>query len=188
MPHRDFVLEWGRHEKGLFEDGDVSGSWGVSSTQIEFLCRAIEATSNFENPLQLAVFVRTYREERSISHATIVNYLIKLDKFVRYVKTYKRSTIPVIMQNDWTQIIKDTKARYQKGSLKEKKKSKKRKFLRVPDMEEAAEVCETIFSLCNADVEEKTLALDELKAFNFVTLSCNTNGRPGPLNYLTWSS
>ena len=57
LPFKDFVQTWVKHEKGLFEDGDVSGKWNVSSAQITFLCPAIEASHKFPEPTQLAVFV-----------------------------------------------------------------------------------------------------------------------------------
>ena len=50
LPYREIVDFWVNHERGLFDDGDTSGTWNVSSTQFAFLCRAIEATLYFEEP------------------------------------------------------------------------------------------------------------------------------------------
>ena len=186
LPYKELVETWVRHEKGLFEDGDVSGTWNVSSTQFSFLCRAIDATKNFTEPTNLAVFVREYFQQRVITRSTMVNYLILFEKMVDYIKAYKRPSFAVIMENDWKKIIKDVRKKYQKGALKEKKRTKRGLFERVPDMEGVAFVVNRIAELCEADVKEETLSLDELKVFNFVTLSSTMNGRVGPLMDLTW--
>ena len=186
LPHKKFVETWVRHEKGLYEDGGTSGKWNVSSTQLTFLCRAIEATYNFEEPTNLAVFVREYVQERSLTKSTMVNYLVLFEKMVDYIRAYKRSLLPVIMENDWSRIIKDVRKKYQKGSLKEKRKTKRDLFEKVPEMEVVAVVVNRIEEICKADLREKKLTLEELKVFNFVSLSCNMNGRVGPLLDLTW--
>ena len=186
LPHKEFVETWMRHEKGLYEDGGTSGKWNVSSTQLTFLCQAIEATHNFKEPTNLAVFVREYVQERSLTKSTMVNYLALFEKMVDYIRAYKRTILPVIMENDWSKIIKDVRKKYQKGSLKEKRKTKRDLFEKVPDMEGVAVVVNRIQEICNADIGEKKLTLEELKVFNFVSLSCNMNGRVGPLLDLTW--
>ena len=102
-----------------------------------------------------------------------------------YIKAYKRPNLAIIMENDWNKIIKDVRKKCQKGALKEKKRTKRHLFERVPDMEGVASVVNRIAELCEADVNEETLSLDELKVFNFVTIS-TMNGRVGPLMDLTW--
>ena len=49
-PQKEFVETWMRHQKSLYEDGGILGKWNVSSTQLTFHCRAIEATHNCEEP------------------------------------------------------------------------------------------------------------------------------------------
>ena len=186
LPQKEFVAKWVRHEKGLYEDGGNSGKWNVSSTQTTFVCRAIEATHNFEEPINLAVFVRENVQERSLTKSTMVNYLVLFEKMVDYIRAYKRSILPVIIENDWSRIIKDVRKKYQKVSFKEKRKTKRDFFEKVPEMEGVAVVVNRIEKICNADLSEKKLTLEELKVFNFVSLSGNMNGRFGPLLDLTW--
>ena len=66
LPQKEFVVKWVRHEKGLYEDGGTSGKWNVSSTQLTFLCRAIEATHNFDEPTNVAVFVRGHFQKKGL--------------------------------------------------------------------------------------------------------------------------
>ena len=53
-------------------------------------------------------------------------------------------------------------------------------------MEGVAFVVNRRAELCEADAQEKTLSVDELKVFNFVTISSTMNGRVGPLMDITW--
>ena len=53
-------------------------------------------------------------------------------------------------------------------------------------MEDVAVAENRIEVICNADLREKELTLEELKVFNFVSLPSNMNGRVGPLLDLTW--
>ena len=176
---------WVNHERGLFDDGDTSGTWNVSSTQFAILCRAIEATLYFEEPTNFPVYVRQYMTKREITRSTMVNYLLMFQKLVEFIRAYKRSSIPTIMDNDWHKIIKDVRRKNQKGSLKEKK-MKRDLFSKVPDMEGVALVVNKIEELCNEDLEENKLTLEDQKVFNFVFLSSNMKGRVGPLADLTW--
>ena len=155
LPHKEFVAKWVRHEKSLYEDGGTSGKWNVSSTQLIFLCRAIEATHNFEEPTNLAVFAREYVQERSLTKSTMVNYLVLFEKMVDYIRAYKRSILPIIMENDWSRIIKDVRKKYQKGSLKDKRKTKRYLFEKVPEIEGVAVVVNRIQGICDADLSEK---------------------------------
>ena len=180
FPQKEFVEKWVRHEKGLYEDGGTSRKWNVSSTQLTFLCRAIEATHTFEEPTNLAVSVREYVQGRSLTESTMVNYLVLFEKMVDYIRAYKLSILPVIMENDWSKIIKDERKKYQKGSLKEKRKAKRDLFEKVLEMEGVAVAVNRIEEICNAVLSEKKLTLEELKVFNFVSLSCNMNGWFGP--------
>ena len=52
-------------------------------------------------------------------------------------------------------------------------------------MEGVAFVVNRRAELCEADAQEKTLSVDELKVFNFVTISSTMNGRVGPLMDIT---
>ena len=185
LPHKELVETFVKHEKGLFEDGDVSGKWNVSTTQFSFLCRAIDATNSFAEPTNLAVFVRTYLSERYITRSTMVNYLILFEKMVELIRAYKRTAIPAIMENDWQKIIKDVRRKYQKSSLKEKR-SKRELFTKVPEMEGVAFVVKRIEELCNQALAKENLSFEELKVFNFITLSSTMNGRVGPLMDLTY--
>ena len=161
-----------------------TGKWNFSSTQFSFLCRAIESTRNFEEPTNLAVYVRDYQKERSIAKSTMVNYL-HLFEMVDYKRAYKRSSVPVVIENEWTKMIKDVRMEYQKASL-EKKQSKKELFHRVPGMEGVAAVINRIEELCE-DFVAKNLSFEELKVFTFLSLYNNMNGRVGPLMELTWN-
>ena len=89
------------------------------------------------------------------------------------------------MEKDRSRIIKDVTKKYQKGSLKKKRKTKRDLFEKVPELEGVAVVAIRIEEICNADLREKKVTLEELKVFNFVSLSCNMNGRVGPLLDLT---
>ena len=82
----EIVDTWVRHEKGLFEAGDVSGTWNVSSTQFSFLCRTIAATQNFEEPTNFPVYVREYMQERDFTKSTMVNYLLMFEKLVEFIR------------------------------------------------------------------------------------------------------
>ena len=151
---KEFVETWVSHEKVLYEDGGTSGKWNVSSTQLTFPCRAIEATHNFEKPTNLAVFVRQYFQGRSLTKSMMVSYLVLFEKLVNYIRAYKRSILPVIMENDWNRIPKDVRKKYQKGSLKEKRKTKRDLFEKTPEMEGVAVVVNWIEEICNADLKE----------------------------------
>ena len=111
LPHKEIVETWVRHQKGFFEDNDVSGRWSVSS-QFSFLCRAIDATKNFAEPTNLDVFIREYFKQRVLTRSTMVNYLILFEKKVDYIKAYKRPSFAIIMENDWKKIIKDVRKKY----------------------------------------------------------------------------
>ena len=187
LPYSQFVEEWVGHQKGLFSDGDVSGQWDIPSTQKAFLCKVIEATAGFSDTLALAVFVRNYFEEKYLTRITVVNYICTLEKLIKYAKAYKPSQFPGLAQVDWLVISKDVKARYQKGSLKERRRTRQKLFQKVPNLNHLAAVYSKITDLCNEDVSKKFLNLDELKCFNCIILCSNLNGRPGPINDLTWS-
>ena len=178
LPQKKFVEKWVRHEKGLYEDRGTSGKWNVSSTQLTFLCRAIEATN-------LAVFLREYVQERSLTKSTMVNYLVLFEKMVNYIRAYKRSILPVIMENDWSKINKNVRKKSHKGSLKEKGKTKRDSFEKFTEIEGVALVVNRIEEICNAVLGEKKLTFEELKVFNFVSISCDMNGQVGPLLDLT---
>ena len=85
----------------------------------------------------------------------MVNYLVLFEKVVDDIRAYKRSILPVIMENDWSKINKDVRKKYQKGSLEEKRKSKRDIFEKVPEMEGVAVVVNRIEEICNADIREK---------------------------------
>ena len=187
LPNSQFVEAWITHQKGLFSDGDVSGQWDIPSTQKAFLCKAIQATAGFTDTLAFAVFVREYFEEKHLTRITVVNYICSLEKLIKYAKAYKPSQFPGLAEVDWLVISRDVKARYQKGSLKEKRRTRQKLFEKVPDMNHLATVYSKMTELCNEDVSKKFLSLDELKCFNFIILCSNLNGRPGPINDLTWS-
>ena len=187
LPNSQFVEAWITHQKGLFSDGDVSGQWDIPSTQKAFLCKAIQATAGFTDTLAFAVFVREYFEEKHLTQITVVNYICSLEKLIKYAKAYKPSQFPGLAEVDWLVISRDVKARYQKGSLKEKRRTRQKLFEKVPDMNHLATVYSKMTELCNEDVSKKFLSLDELKCFNFIILCSNLNGRLGPINDLTWS-
>ena len=107
FPQKEVVAKWVSHEKGLYEDGSNSGIWNVSSTQLTFLFRATEATHNFEEPTNLAVFVRGYVQEKSLTKSMMVIYLILFEKMVDYIRADKRSILSVIMENKWSRIFED---------------------------------------------------------------------------------
>ena len=53
-------------------------------------------------------------------------------------------------------------------------------------MEGVTFVVKRIEELCNQDLAEENLSFEELKVFNFITLSSTMNGRVGPLMDLTY--
>ena len=57
FPAKELVDSWLMHEKDFYEDRSSLGKWNGSSTQLTFLCRAVEANCNFEEATNLAVFV-----------------------------------------------------------------------------------------------------------------------------------
>ena len=60
------------------------------------------------------------------------------------------------MENDWHKNIKDVRKKYQKVSLREKKKMEGNLFSKVPEIEGVAFVINKIEELCNEDVAELT--------------------------------
>ena len=81
----------GEARKRSFEDGGTSGKRNVSSTQLTSLCRAIEATHNFEKPTNLAVFPRQDVQRKfsnEIDDGQLSSCVRK--KMVDYIRAYKR--------------------------------------------------------------------------------------------------
>ena len=114
LPHKELFETWVRRENGLHEDAGTSGKWNVSSTQLAFLCSSVEATHNSEEPTNLAVFVRDYVTERSLSKDVDDGQLSNLfEKMAEYIRAYKRSILPVIMKNDWSRILEEVRRKYQ---------------------------------------------------------------------------
>ena len=98
------------------------------------------------------MFVREYVQERSLTKSPMVKYLVLFEKMVHNIRAYKQSILPVIMGNDWSRIIKDVRKKYQKGSFREKTKTKRDLLGKVPEMEFVAVVVNRIEEICNADL------------------------------------
>ena len=61
------------------------------------------------------MFVSACRNDRP----TMNNYLFMFEKLVVFIRAYKRSRIPIIMENEWYKIMEDARRKYQNRSLKE---------------------------------------------------------------------
>ena len=157
------------------------GNWNVSSTQLTFLCRAIEAANNFEDPTNLAVFVRGIcprKVSNEVGDGQLSSFVRKNGRLYPCLQAVNSSCYhgEWLEQNHWRCEEKLSKKLPQRIE-----KNKTRLFCKVPEMEGVAVVVNRIEEICNADLREKKLTLEELKVFNSDSLSCNMNGWDSPL-------
>ena len=54
--------------------------------------------------------------------STIVNYLVLFQKLIEYIRAHRRSSVPVIILNDWSRNNRDMRAKRREGSLTEEQK------------------------------------------------------------------
>ena len=85
QPSVKCVNDFTVHQDASLQEGECVNATRFSTSVKNFLCDALEDTSNFEESFKLAKVVNSYAQDKSLSIATMVHYLSTFAKVIDYL-------------------------------------------------------------------------------------------------------
>lgn len=162
-----------------YQKGGVVNN-GISSTTRRMLTEAMSATDSLLNPKSFKNFVHEWKRNNGYKAKTVLNYLSRFMKFLRYVALYHQALIRN-REFQWDAVNKEVRDEYTKASGKEQSLTTIRLFEKVPSMAEIQEMRRKVNECLSDDLEDNALSYMEAAAMNFFLKQSSLNIRPGPL-------
>ena len=108
------------------------GHEGLGDATKKFILTTMKETTNMREPQKLKALVRNYKQLNSYKAKSVLNYLAKLTKFVRYCSLYEYQLMRK-REHQWDAAIKEVREDYSKSAAKEQPITSHELFKKVDD-------------------------------------------------------